>query len=152
MRWEAGFTLLEVVCVLAVFALLTALALPSLPRETSGAKLEMFALKAAALLIGDRNAAIRRHVPVATSLSESARTLRSGVSSDIVQFPEDVAFDALLAEECNGHIAGPNIEFFPSGMSCGGIIALGRPGIAYQIRVNWLTGGAEVVSVQPTAR
>jgi general secretion pathway protein H len=152
MKLEAGFTLLEVVCVLAVVALLTALVLPAIPRETSGARLETFALRAAALLTGDRNAAIRRHLRVATSLSASARTLRSGVSSDVLQFPEDVAFDALLAEECNGHVAGPNIEFFPSGMSCGGTIVLGRPGIAYQIRVNWLTGGAEVVSVQPTAR
>ena len=31
------------------------------------------------------------------------------------------------------------------GMSCGGAIALTRLGVGYQIRVNWLTGGVEVV-------
>ena len=43
--------------------------------------------------------------------------------------------------------AGPTISFFPSGMSCGGVIALTRLGVGYQIRVNWLTGGVEVVPI-----
>jgi general secretion pathway protein H len=37
------------------------------------------------------------------------------------------------------------IVFFASGMSCGGVIALTRLGVGYQIRVNWLTGGVEIV-------
>ena len=37
------------------------------------------------------------------------------------------------------------IVFFASGMSCGGVIALTRLGAGYQIRVNWLTGGVEIV-------
>jgi general secretion pathway protein H len=32
-------------------------------------------------------------------------------------------------------------------MSCGGAIALTRLGVGYQIRVNWLTGAVEVVSI-----
>ena len=30
-------------------------------------------------------------------------------------------------------------------MSCGGVIALARPGMGYEVRVNWLTGGVEIV-------
>jgi general secretion pathway protein H len=30
-------------------------------------------------------------------------------------------------------------------MSCGGTLALTRLGVGYQVRVNWLTGGVEVV-------
>ncbi len=41
--------------------------------------------------------------------------------------------------------AGRSIDFFPSGMSCGGTIALARPGMGYEVRVNWLTGGVEIV-------
>jgi general secretion pathway protein H len=36
-------------------------------------------------------------------------------------------------------------RYLASGMSCGGVISLTRDGVGYQIRVNWLTGGAEVV-------
>jgi general secretion pathway protein H len=32
-------------------------------------------------------------------------------------------------------------------MSCGGVIALTRPGAGFQVRMNWLTGGVEVVPV-----
>ena len=41
--------------------------------------------------------------------------------------------------------AGPTIRFFASGMSCGGTIALTRLGVGYEVRVNWLTGGVEIV-------
>lgn len=147
MNREAGFTLLEVVCVLAIVGLLAALALPALPRGTSRARLEAYALEAASLLEADRNAAIREHRQVATNMSATARTIRSGSGARAVQLPSDVAFDALLATRCNGRAAGATIDFFPTGMSCGGTIGLSRLGVVFQIRVNWLTGGVEVVSV-----
>jgi general secretion pathway protein H len=63
----------------------------------------------------------------------------------VVQIPDDVAFDAVLAARCNQRPAGATINFFASGMSCGGAIALTRLGTRYEIRVNWLTGGVEIV-------
>jgi general secretion pathway protein H len=56
-----------------------------------------------------------------------------------------VTFEALLAQRCGDRRVGATIDFFPSGGSCGGVIAIARQGIGYQIRVNWLTGGVEVV-------
>ena len=73
--------------------------------------------------------------------------LRSGATGRTVRVPDDVRFDALLAARCNQRAAGPTIRFFASGMSCGGAIALTRLGVGYQVRVNWLTGGVEVVSI-----
>jgi general secretion pathway protein H len=149
-RNESGFTLLEMVCTLAIIALLAALVLPAIPRETSSARLGAYALEIAALLTADRNAAIRRRFAVATSVSAATRTIQSGEGALIVHLPDDVAFDALLADRCYGHAAGANINFFASGMSCGGALKLSRPGVAYQIRVNWLTGGVEVVTAGPS--
>jgi general secretion pathway protein H len=34
-------------------------------------------------------------------------------------------------------------------MSCGGAIALTRLDFGYEIRVNWLTGGVEIVPLNP---
>jgi general secretion pathway protein H len=152
MRQTAGFTLIEVVCVLAIIALLASLALPAIPRATSRARLEAYALETAALLTGDRNAAIRRRTEVATALDARARTIRSGAGGDRIQLPRDVAFDALLAQTCNGRNAGATIDFFPSGVSCGGTIQLRRGSDGYQVRVNWLTGGAEVVSLDAATK
>lgn len=148
MNEEAGFTLIEVVCVLAITALLAALVLPAVPRATSQARLAGYAVEVAALLKGDRNAAIRNHVPVATMLDGDRREVRSGASDTVVEIPADVTFAALLAQRCSGRRAGSTIDFFPGGESCGGAIAVSRNGVGYQIRVNWLTGGVEIVAVK----
>jgi general secretion pathway protein H len=143
---EAGFTLLEIICVLAIVALLAALILPAIPLGTSRARLEGYALSVAALLKSDRAAAIRAQTAVATTLNAATQTVRSGAYGSIVQLPGDVAFDAILAKRCGDRPAGATINFFPTGMSCGGTIILSRQSVGFQIRVNWLTGGVEIVS------
>jgi general secretion pathway protein H len=142
---EAGFTLIEVVCVVAIIAILAAILLPALPRGTSRARMESFAVEMAALLKADRNAAVRRGVQIVTDVDARARSIRSGFSGRVVRAPNDVTFEAALAARCNQRAAGSTIRFFASGMSCGGTIALTRLGVGYQVRVNWLTGGVEVV-------
>jgi general secretion pathway protein H len=142
---EDGFTLLEAVCVVAIIAILAAVLLPKIPRATSRPRLEAYAIETASLLKTDRSAAIRRQVQVATDVNAMSRLVRSGASGRVVQIPDDVAFDAILPERCNQRAAFATISFFASGMSCGGAIALTRFGVGFEIRVNWLTGGIEVV-------
>jgi general secretion pathway protein H len=144
-RGEAGFSLLEIVCVVAILAILAAIIVPALPRGTSRPRLESYAIEMAALLKADRNAAIRRRTQIATQVDAMSRAVRSGATGRTVRVPEDVAFDALLAARCNQRAAGSTIRFFSSGMSCGGVIAVTRLGVGYEVRVNWLTGGVEVV-------
>jgi general secretion pathway protein H len=147
MAREDGFTLLEIVCVMAIMAILAAIILPAIPRGTSHARLEGFAMQTATLLKADHDAAIRRRTQIATEVNAISRSLRSGATGYVVRMPQDVRFEAALAARCNQHAAGTTIDFFGSGMSCGGTIALSRLGVGYQIRVNWLTGGVEVVPV-----
>jgi general secretion pathway protein H len=144
-RFEQGFTLIEVICTLAIISLLAAIVVPMLPRGTSRSRLESYAVETAALLKSDRNAAIRRRTQIVTDVNALARAIRSGSTGRVVRVPNDVTFDATLATSCNQRRAGETIRFFASGMSCGGVIALSRLGVGYQIRVNWLTGGVEVV-------
>jgi general secretion pathway protein H len=144
-RFEQGFTLIEVICTLAIISLLAAIVMPMLPRGTSRSRLESYAVETAALLKTDRNAAIRRRTQIVTDVNAPARAIRSGATGRIIRVPNDVTFDAALATSCNQRRATETIRFFASGMSCGGVIALSRLGVGYQIRVNWLTGGVEVV-------
>jgi general secretion pathway protein H len=145
---QAGFSLLEIVCVVAIIALLAAVILPALPRGTSHARLEAYAIETATLLKQDRYAAMRRGARVGTEISAAARMVRSGVSGRAVRLPNDIAVEALLAKRCDQRAAGRTIDFFPSGRSCGGTIELTRLGKGFQVRVNWLTGGIELVPIQ----
>jgi general secretion pathway protein H len=142
----AGFALIEILCVLAIIGMLAAIILPAVPRATSRAKLESYAVETAALLKADRNSALRRQIQVATLIDAPQRSIRSGITGRVIRLPGDVTLDAILASRCADRSAGRTIDFFPSGMSCGGTIALSRPGMGFEVRVNWLTGGVEIVS------
>ena len=141
-----GFTLLEMVCVLGIIAMMAAVLLPLIPRNTSRSRLQAYALQTATLLKADRNAAVRRGADVATLVDAGARSIRSGATADMIRIPDDVRFEALLPQTCNRHASLSTISFFSSGMSCGGTIALSRFDAGYEIRVNWLTGRIEIVS------
>ena len=142
---QDGYILLEIVCVLAIIGLLAAIILPAIPRATSRARLEGYAVATAAVLKADRVAALRQRVRVETIVNAEARTIRSGSGGRVVQLPADVRLDAMLATRCYDRLTGMTIDFFPSGMSCGGVIALTHLGVGYEVRVNWLTGGVDVV-------
>jgi general secretion pathway protein H len=143
---ERGFTLLEMVCVLAIIALLAAVLLPFIPRETSRTRLQAYALQIATLLKVDRVAAINRRTSVATLVDAEARAIRSGATSDSIHIPDDVRFDAILPQTCRRQAALSTISFFANGTSCGGTIAVTRLDAGFEIRVNWLTGRIEIVS------
>ena len=143
---QQGFTLLEMVCVIALIALMAAVLLPFLPQHTSRARLRAYALEAAGLLKADRNAAIARRADISTLVDPPSRAIRSGVSSQFLRIPDDVRFDALLPQTCRHRAALSAISFFADGMSCGGTIALARLDTTYEIRVNWLTGRIEIVN------
>lgn len=143
---EAGFTLLEIVCVLAIVAMVAAISLPLQPMATSRPRLEAYAIEVAALLKADRNAAVGRRGAVEAVIDAPSRSVRSGSSAQIIQVPADVDFDALLPQRCNGRPAFSAITFFATGMSCGGAVRLTRLGHGVEVRVNWLTGDVDIVA------
>jgi general secretion pathway protein H len=138
--------LLEMVCAVAMVALLAAILLPRIPFGTSRPRLEAYAVETAALLKADRNTAIQRRLAVATEVDAVGRTVRSGSSARVLRVPDDVVFEALLPERCDGRPALSSISFFASGMSCGGTLRLTRLGNWFEVRVNWLTGGIDMVA------
>src|SRR5215510_2556094 len=142
---QTGFSLLEMVCAMALIAILAAILLPIAPRQTSRARLQAYALETATLLKSDRNAAIRAGADVSTLVDAPSRAIRSGATSQTIRIPDEVRFDALLPRTCQQRAVLSTISFFADGMSCGGIIALARLDMTYEIRVNWLTGRIEIV-------
>ena len=108
---ERGFALIEILCVLAIIGLLAAIILPAIPRATSRAKLESYAVETAALLKADRTAALRRQIRVKTVVDAEARAIRSGVTGRTIRLPSDVTLEAMLASRCADRAAGGSIDF-----------------------------------------
>jgi general secretion pathway protein H len=127
-------------------AALVAIAMPRLPTSTSRPILQGYAVEIAALLKRDRSFALMRHASIDAVIQAEERIVRSGSSNRYVRVPDDVAFDSLLPDHCNGRPALSSISFFSSGMSCGGTIRLTRLDSAYEVRVNWLTGAIDIVA------
>lgn len=136
------------VCVLAILGMIAAIALPAIPRGTSGPQLEAYALSAAAILKADRNTAVRRQALVATTIDARSRSVRSAISGRVVRVADDVDMHVLLPARCSKYQAVSGVVFFPSGMSCGGVVTLTRSGVGFEVRVNWLTGGVDLVPVK----
>ncbi|CCD94819.1 putative General secretion pathway protein H, GspH [Bradyrhizobium sp. ORS 375] len=143
---QRGFTLLEMVCVLAIIALVASVALPLLPRQTSRPRLQAYALQAVTLLKSDRASSIRSGTRVDTQIDTSRRLIRAGSGAAALRLPDDVAFAATLPRSCQHRPVLSTISFFPDGLSCGGAITLSRADLSLQIKVNWLTGRIEIVS------
>ena len=140
-----GFSLLELVCVMGILTIVAAIALPLSPRATSRLALQTYAMGIASLLKADREAAKDRHTEIVTEVNGSKRLIRSGATRREISVPSDVLFETLISR-CGASSAAPTIRFFPSGMSCGGIIKLSSVGNTYEIKVNWLTGGVEIAA------
>ena len=147
MAWkdpEAGFTLLEVVCVLAIIGLLVALVLPAIPRGTSQARLAGYAVEIAALLKSDRNAAIRSHAQVATALDPGRRIVVSGATASVVEIPADVTFERCLRSAVR-QTCRRDDRFLSERRIVRGRYRYLPARRRISDRVNWLTGGVEVV-------
>lgn len=148
-RDDRGFTLIEVVAIMAILGLMLAVVLPAIPRAVSRPQIEAVGLAVAAILEGDHRAALRRHAGVSALVDAAHRVVGSGAGGRTFTLPAGIAVTTTLAKTCLGAPIRDKIVFLPDGTSCGGAIALERGGQRVDIRVNWLTGAAEIGSHAP---
>jgi general secretion pathway protein H len=138
---EAGFSLIEVVAVMLIIALLSALAVAMMP-GTGRAQLKAVTLQAAALFRRERLGAVLTGRNRVVSLDTERRAL-AGDGGDVVAIPRDVVVNVLGVDE---RWAGRQtvVRFHPDGASTGTVLRLSHQGAEYEIRVNWYTGGVAV--------
>jgi general secretion pathway protein H len=150
-RAESGFTLIELVVVLALAALLLAFVAPRMMGSHGSASLEGAARQMAAALRDTRSEAIRRNRSQAFAIDAEAPSYRSAVSSRPVMLPQATSLVLYTTTDEQVDEASGAIRFFPDGSSTGGGIRLRRGGAAVEIRVDWLTGRVSLREVRDVA-
>ena len=143
--WSAdrlgGFTLIEMMAVMLIIAMVAALVVTMTP-GTGRAQLKALALETAALFRRERLGAILTGRSRRVSIDGELRSL-IGDGGDVVPIPHDVVVNILgVDEEWSGRQAV--VRFLPDGASSGTVLILSREQAAYEIRVNWYTGGVAI--------
>ena len=142
-RRGAGFTLIEIVVVLAVAALMMTAVPPLFDAVLPGVELKGAARRTLASLRLARDTAIRTGGDTALTIDVESRRLslpgfRPVSLPGRIDLDLEVARRELLDEERGA------IRFFPDGSSTGGRIVLsrgeGQEATGYQVGVDWLTG------------
>ena len=135
-----GFTLLELVVVLALAVLLVAIVPPLLTAALPGVELKSASRRIAAGLRLAREEAIRRGQDVAFTLDLEKHRYQIDGPFRALQLPKDIELKLIAAaSEMQGEERGA-IRFFPDGSATGGRILLAREGKGWQVGVQWLSG------------
>ncbi len=128
---DRGFTLLEMLVVLAVLGLMVGLVVARGPMRSAGLDARMAANQLAGTLRAARSEAIARDRPVAVAIDGGAGTVRVGTAA-----PRAVG--ATLSG-----LARP-LVFLPDGSSAGAAVIVAAGAIRKRVTVDWLTGRVSI--------
>ena len=140
---SAGFSLVELLVVMAIVAAALVLAMPRFSRTQSAPSLRAtaFALAASARAARAQSIASNEDVTFVLDFQSNTYGTRSG---SLVALPPGIALSVETAKEVVRERADASLIFYPSGGSTGGRIILSSPLARATVTVDWLTGTVTV--------
>ncbi len=133
---EAGFSLMEMLLVLALIAVMTAVAVPVANRQSGGTELRATAHQFASLMRTARGAAIRDNAERALVVDPAGR--RFWVEGLTKAYPVAGHIEVRLTAPPQG------LQFFADGSATGGRVVLAAGGHTAVVELDGLTGHARV--------
>lgn len=134
-----GFTLMELVVVMAIFALVTVAALPFATRSAGQRQFIAFTQTFAAGLRETQMEAVAKNRETVFGIDMARRVFVVANGRRETPIPANVGVSVRTASgEVTDRIAG--FRFFPDGGATGGRIVLSHDGEVRTVAINWLTG------------
>jgi general secretion pathway protein H len=145
-----GFTLLEIILVMAIIALASVLAAAAMGGGFRGMQLSASAKQIASNLRFTRAQAIATGQPQRFVIDPHAHTWQAPKSHH-GEIPAKLAVAFIGAREVQPHPGEGAIAFFPDGASTGGRVRLSSGNAQWTVDVAWLTGQVRVThgNVEP---
>ena len=134
-----GFTLVELLVVLAILGLVVALGTPAFQRVLPGLQLKSSAETVAAAMREARGLAIGTNTETVLVIDVDGHSLRLGDGPPVRLSPGLALTLWTARREVIGSGSG-RIRFYPDGTSTGGRVTLGLDHRVYHVAVDWLTG------------
>jgi general secretion pathway protein H len=144
---DAGFTLIEVVVVLAVLGFALVLLVGYRSPWSKGFDIDSTAAELAGRLRLVRSEAIAGNRPVVLEFDLPGRRYRGGTAAPRA-LPTGLAIELLTVAGERPNAAGGGILFHPDGSSTGGRIVLADGTRRVAVGVDWLTGRVSVANVR----
>ena len=135
-----GFSLLELLVVLAIMALVTAAVMPMLGKGVSTTELKSAARSLASGLRLARSEAVSQHRQTFLVLDVAGRRFKVDQDPKQYALPRDVELKLFTAQKDLVDESVGSIRFFPDGGSNGGRITVASGERKYEVDVDWLTG------------
>ncbi|BAW79699.1 general secretion pathway protein H [Candidatus Nitrosoglobus terrae] len=142
---QTGFTLVELLVVLALAGLLMSLIPPLLERGASSAEMKGAARRVVAGLKYARSQAITGHKEAVLTLDLERHQFMVTGKKHQYPLPSNMEIGLMTASSQVDSKTIGKIRFFPDGTSTGGQITLSRGDRKYLIDINWLTGRVAIL-------
>jgi general secretion pathway protein H len=143
-----GFTLVELLVVMAIMAMVIALAVPSFNGSTAS-QMEAAARSLAAGLRWTRSHAVTGNQVAELTIDLVKRQFLVPGSARMRALPSDAKLTLYTARSQVETEARGSIRFFPDGSSSGGRITVASDRLAFIVDVDWFTGKVRLIESGP---
>ncbi|CAM5352023.1 hypothetical protein MAUB1S_06073 [Mycolicibacterium aubagnense] len=143
---QDGFSLIELMVVLAIIALMAVIAVPALSRRSNEPDLHHLSKELAARLRVAHTLAIATGKPQRIDFNPQTRIIRF-LDGDRRILPAGTRMTLTTGLETTTSEQGATLTFLPNGSSSGMAIDLELTGKKSRVEVNWLTGTTSLVEV-----
>jgi general secretion pathway protein H len=147
-----GFTLIEMLVVLAVLGLVAIVTLPTIAGHRPGAETRAAARELAVALRNARSAAMLHARTEAFVIDTASGAFRPGVSAPIQRLPRGVSLTVVTTTDDRLDATSGAIRFFADGSSSGGGVRVTNGDRRSIVLVDWLTGRVSIDGDEHAAR